>query len=116
EGVILTGLLADEDLAAVYTGAHALVLPSEGEGFGLPAVEALACGTPVVAFGSPALREVLGDRATFVEPGDFEGLLAAAHAAARPAPDPSPWSWQDAAAASWGVYATARDSDAAPRP
>jgi glycosyltransferase involved in cell wall biosynthesis len=107
--VILTGLVGDEDLAAIYTGAHALVLPSEGEGFGLPAVEALACGTPVVAFSSPALREVLGERATFVEPGDFDGLMRAAHAAVRPAPEPPRWSWQDAASASWNVYARALD-------
>jgi len=107
--VILTGLLADDDLAAIYTGAHALVLPSEGGGFGLPAVEALACGTPVVAFSSAALREALGDRATFVEPGDFDGLMQAAHTAGRPAPEPSRWSWQDAASASWSVYTTALD-------
>jgi glycosyltransferase involved in cell wall biosynthesis len=114
--VTLTGLLADDDLAAVYSGAHALVLPSEGEGFGLPAVEALACGTPVVAFGSPALREVLGERATWVTPGDFDGLLAAAHAARRPAPAPSRWTWKDAAIASWGVYTTARESATARPP
>ncbi|MCW3047332.1 MAG: glycosyl transferase group 1, partial [Solirubrobacterales bacterium] len=47
--VILTGLVDDDDLAAIYTGARALVFPSDDEGFGLPTVEALACGTPVVA-------------------------------------------------------------------
>jgi glycosyltransferase involved in cell wall biosynthesis len=105
--VILTGQVSDEQLAAIYSGAHALVLSSKDEGFGLPAVEALACGTPVVACESPALREVLGERATFVAPGDMDGLIAAAQAARRPAPAPPAWSWQDAARATWGVYATA---------
>src|SRR5205085_8270745 len=58
-GVTLTGMVSDDDLAAIYTGAHALVFPSDDEGFGLPPVEALACGTPVAAFDVPALREVL---------------------------------------------------------
>ena len=48
-GVILTGHVSDDHLAALYSGAHALVVASHDEGFGLPAVEALACGTPVVA-------------------------------------------------------------------
>jgi glycosyltransferase involved in cell wall biosynthesis len=105
--VILTGQVSDEQLAAIYTGAHALVLSSTDEGFGLPAVEALACGTPVVACETPALREVLGARATFVAPGDMEALVLAGQAARRPAPPPPPWSWQDAAHATWGVYARA---------
>lgn len=112
EGVTLTGSVPDDDLAAIYTGAHALVFPSEDEGFGLPAIEALACGTPVVACELPALREVVGERATFVEPGDFAGLMSAAQSAARPAPEPPSWSWRDAAGATWDVYeralATAR--------
>jgi glycosyltransferase involved in cell wall biosynthesis len=103
-GVTLTGALRDDDLAAVYTGAHALVFPSDEEGFGLPPVEALACGTPVVACDVPALREVLGDRATFVEVGDIAGLVAAAEAAERPAPEPPAWTWQDAARATWASY------------
>jgi glycosyltransferase involved in cell wall biosynthesis len=104
-GVILTGQVSDDQLAAIYTGAHALVLTSRDEGFGLPGVEALACGTPVVACDAPALREVLAERATFVASGDMEGLIAAAQAATRPAPAPSRWSWKDAALATWGVYA-----------
>src|ERR1019366_5169084 len=82
-------------------------LPSDDEGFGLPTVEALACGAPVVACETPALREVLGERATFVETGDMEGLLEAGANAVRPAPAPPSWSWADAARATWGVYAAA---------
>jgi glycosyltransferase involved in cell wall biosynthesis len=106
-GVTLTGHVPDEDLAAIYTGARALVLPSDDEGFGLPAVEALACGTPVVASDIPALREVLGDRATFVAIDDVPGLLAAAERIRRPAPAPPRWTWEDAARATWEVYADA---------
>lgn len=102
--VTLTGYVSDEHLAAIYSGAHALVVPSEDEGFGLPAVEALACGTPVVACDVPALREVLSERATFVEMGDLDALIAAAEAACRPAPAPPPWTWQDAARATWRTY------------
>jgi glycosyltransferase involved in cell wall biosynthesis len=103
-GVLLTGAVADDELAAIYTGARALVFPSDDEGFGLPPVEALACGTPVVVCDLPALREVLGPRATFVEPNDLEALLAAGARAERPAPEPPDWSWDDAARATWDVY------------
>ncbi len=102
--VTLTGAVDDDDLAAIYTGARSLVFPSDDEGFGLPTVEALACGTPVVACDVPALREVLGERATFVGADDLEGLVAAATAASRPAPPPPPWTWDDAARATWDVY------------
>jgi glycosyltransferase involved in cell wall biosynthesis len=102
--VTLTGHVCDEDLASIYSGAHALLLPSEDEGFGLPAVEALACGTPVAACEVAALREVLGDRATFVAPGDMAALIRAAQAARRPAPPPPSWTWEDAARATWQVY------------
>jgi glycosyltransferase involved in cell wall biosynthesis len=102
--VILTGQVSDEQLAAIYSGAHALVLASENEGFGLPAVEALACGTPVVAWEVPALREVFDERATFVEPGDLGALITAAEGAQRPAPAPPSWTWEDAAHATAGVY------------
>jgi glycosyltransferase involved in cell wall biosynthesis len=102
--VILTGHVPDDDLAAIYSGANALVLASEDEGFGLPAVEALACGTPVAACEIPALREVLGERVTFVEPGDLEGLIEAAETVDGPVPAPPPWTWEDAGRATWNVY------------
>jgi glycosyltransferase involved in cell wall biosynthesis len=105
--VTLTGLVPDDDLAAIYSGAHALVCSSDDEGFGLPTVEALACGTPVVACDVPALREVLGDRATLIECGDLTELIRAAEAASRPAPAVPYWTWRDAARATWAVYASA---------
>jgi glycosyltransferase involved in cell wall biosynthesis len=116
--VTLTGHVSDDDLAAIYTGAHALTFPSDDEGFGLPPVEALACGTPVAACDVPALREVLGDRATFVPQGDLVALIAAAESARRPAPAPPAWTWVDAARATWAVYEKAAGlrGPAVPRP
>ncbi len=103
-GVKLTGAVSDDELAAIYTGAHALVFPSDDEGFGLPPVEALACGTPVAACDVPALREVLDGRATLTPVDDLDGLIAAAEAAERPAPPPPAWTWHDAAEATLQVY------------
>lgn len=102
--VTLTGAVSDDELAAIYTGAHALIFPSDDEGFGLPPVEALACGTPVAAFDVPALREVLDNRIALTEVGDLEGLIAVAEAAERPAPPPLAYTWDDVAAATWDVY------------
>ena len=107
--VILTGHVSDDELAAIYTGAQALVFPSDDEGFGLPPVEALACGTPVVACDVPVLREVLADRATFTRCGDLDALVAAAERVQRPAPAPPPWTWLDAARVTWTVYQEAVD-------
>jgi glycosyltransferase involved in cell wall biosynthesis len=102
-----TGVVTDDELAAIYTGAHALVFPSDEEGFGLPPVEALACGTPVAACDVPALREVLGGRAELAEVDDLDGLIRTAESLRRPAPAPPPWTWRDAAYATWDVYADA---------
>jgi glycosyltransferase involved in cell wall biosynthesis len=71
------GYLAEEDLVRLVAGATALAFPSWYEGFGLPALEALACGTPVVASDLPALREVLADQAELVPPGDADALADA---------------------------------------
>jgi len=102
--VRLTGAVSDEQLAAIYTGAHALIFPSDDEGFGLPLVEALACGTPVAACDVPAVREVLDGRGALADVGDLEGLILAAEGAQRPAPPPPRWTWEDAAHATWDVY------------
>lgn len=113
--VVLTGELADEQQAALYSGAHALVISSERERFAVAGVEALACGTPVVACDTPALREILGQRASFVAPGDVRSLLERAEQVSRPAPAPIPWSWEDAARATWNVYARALSRTDQPR-
>ena len=70
-GADLRGYLPKEALADLYRGAALLVLPSRFEGFGMPVVEAMACGTPVVAADEPALREVGGDAAVYAVGGDF---------------------------------------------
>ena len=106
-GVVVTGRVDDDELAALYTGARAFVFGSDEEGFGLPPVEALACGTPVVACNVPGVSEVLEGRATLVDADDLEGLVKAAEQATRPAPDPPRFTWQDAATATWRVYAAA---------
>jgi glycosyltransferase involved in cell wall biosynthesis len=66
-GADLRGYVAQEELAELYRGAACLVQPSRFEGFGLPVLEAMASGTPVVALDEPALREVAGDAAVFVD-------------------------------------------------
>jgi glycosyltransferase involved in cell wall biosynthesis len=68
-GADLRGYVPTEELVELYRGAAALVFPSRYEGFGLPALEAMACGTPVVATPDPGLREVAGDAALYANRG-----------------------------------------------
>jgi glycosyltransferase involved in cell wall biosynthesis len=69
-----TGFLADADLRHLLSGAIALALPSMAEGFGLPAIEAAACGTPVVATSESPLPDLLAGGGFFVAPGDVASL------------------------------------------
>jgi glycosyltransferase involved in cell wall biosynthesis len=75
--VVLPGYAADAALAALYRGAAALAIPSYHEGFGLPMVEAMACGTPVVAARVGNLPFLAGDAALLMPPGDVAALAEA---------------------------------------
>lgn len=75
--VRLTGFIPEADLASWLSAADVFVFPSRYEGFGLPPLEAMACGTPVVSSTSSSLPEVLGDDALLVDPDDVEGIAAA---------------------------------------
>ena len=71
------GYVANDERERVYAGARALVLPSLDEGFGLPALEAMSAGIPVVASNRGSLPEVVGTGALLIDPGDVEELAAA---------------------------------------
>jgi alpha-1,3-rhamnosyl/mannosyltransferase len=75
--VVFCHNVGDEDLAAIYTLAHAYVCPSLHEGFGMPVIEAMACGTPVLCSDIPALREVAGEQAEYFDPRDRGAIRTA---------------------------------------
>lgn len=77
EETLLFGPAAPEELLWLYNRAELLVLPSVYEGFGLPVVEAMACGTPVVVSRTSSLPEVAGDAGLLVDPADSEALAEA---------------------------------------
>ena len=78
-GVVAPGRIDEVTLDALYRGAAALAVPSRSEGFGLPALEAMARGCPVVASDAGALPEVVGDGGLLVKPGDADDLAGALH-------------------------------------
>lgn len=77
ERIEFLGVVSDDELAEYYRGAHALLFVSLYEGFGLPAVEAMACGTPVVAANATSLPEVVGDAALLVDPFSADRIRGA---------------------------------------
>jgi glycosyltransferase involved in cell wall biosynthesis len=77
DAVLFPGYVPDGDLPAVYAGAQGLVFPSLYEGFGLPVLEAMACGTPVVASCASSIPEVGGDAALYFDPMDVEAMVEA---------------------------------------
>jgi len=77
ERVTLIGYVNDDELRALYSSCRAFIYPSLYEGFGLPPLEAMACGAPVIASRIAALTETIGDAAILVDPLDVHGLMAA---------------------------------------
>jgi len=77
EHVRFPGYVGDDDLVELYRHATAFVFPSQFEGFGLPPLEAMACGTPVVASTGGAIPEIVGDAALLVQPRDAQQLADA---------------------------------------
>jgi glycosyltransferase involved in cell wall biosynthesis len=76
-GVVFTGLIPDEDLPTFYSAAACFVYPSLFEGFGLPVLEAMACGTPVVVSNRAALPELVGEAGVLVDPENVNALAQA---------------------------------------
>lgn len=103
-----------EELRALYQAAGMFVFPSLGEGFGLPLLEALACGLPVIASDLPALREVIGPRAEWIEPRQVEAIVDAIERVDRAGNEPSmrsanreharTFTWQSCAAQTLAIY------------
>ena len=111
-GARLLGRVSDQELADLYTAAGCFLFPSRYEGFGLPCLEAMACGCPVAAFGNSSLPEVVGEAGLLVKDGDAEAL---GRAAAEMLGEPERWrraglerakafNWRKAARQTIAVY------------
>jgi glycosyltransferase involved in cell wall biosynthesis len=115
ERVLFTGHLPDHDLRALYSSCRVFVYPSLYEGFGLPLLEAMACGAPVVTSRIPSILETVGNVARLISPTDVEDLARGITSLLN---DPSErehrsttgiahaknFSWERTAAATWDVY------------
>jgi len=77
--VILTGYVPESDLPALYSGALCFIYPSYFEGFGLPPLEAMKCGAPVIVGNTTSLPEVVGDAALMIDPFNVNAIAAAIH-------------------------------------
>lgn len=113
--VVLPGRVTDAELAALYQAALAYCLPSRAEGFGMPVLEAMAAGTPVIASDLPVVREVAGDAVVPVAVGDVDAWAGALEEMRRDdnrrrslgAAGPSVaarYTWSEAARATAAVY------------
>ena len=77
DSIVWLGSVSEDQLRSLYRGAQALVYPSRYEGFGLPLVEAMACGTPVIAANCASIPEVVGDAGVLLDPDDTAGWTEA---------------------------------------
>jgi glycosyltransferase involved in cell wall biosynthesis len=111
---VFTGFVEDADLPALYSGATAFVYPSLYEGFGLPPVEAMACGTPVITSDGTSLSEVVGDAAVLVDPESADSIADAilrvtaseslrSEMRRRGLERARRFNWDDAAAGTWEI-------------
>jgi glycosyltransferase involved in cell wall biosynthesis len=119
--ILLTDYLHDEDLRALYASCRAFIYPSMYEGFGLPPLEAMACGAPVIASRIPSLEETVGDAALLFDPqsvdelaqkilellGDENARRELSIAGQQRAAE---FSWEKTACLTWNVYETALQS------
>jgi len=115
DAVVFTGYVPDVSLPALYSGATVFVYPSLYEGFGLPVLEAMSCGTPVVTSNVSSMAEIAADAAHLADPRDVESLAAALHDVLNDAglrrslrerglARASSFSWQSTARQTWNVY------------
>ncbi len=113
--VIFPGFVPDDDLPPLYSAADLFVFPSLYEGFGLPVLEAIACGTPVVTSNASSLPEVAGEAAVLVDPNDVQALIRAMSAVldnkelhgelrAKGPRQAAKFSWENAARETLAVY------------
>jgi glycosyltransferase involved in cell wall biosynthesis len=115
DGVVFTDHLNHDDLPYLYNGARCFVFPSYYEGFGMPPLEAISCGTPTIAYRNSSLPEVVGDAGILIEEHDARQLLEAIRAlltrddlvqdlGARGARQAKRFSWQESARKTLAVY------------
>lgn len=115
ERVVFLGEVADNDLPMLYNGAELFVFPSLYEGFGLPVLEAMACGTPVICSSTSSLPEIVGDAPLTLDPLDRDAWVAAlaellekaalrAEMRTKGLRRAQTFSWEDTARRTWLVY------------